>query len=109
MSGARSIVLAALLAVACGSKPLPPDRLEYVGTWKGPGIDLVITAEGHASYDKRSGATVKHVDGPVQGFSGDDFVIGVMVMRTKFVVAKPPTERGGVWTMTVDGVELVRQ
>lgn len=109
MNGARSIVLALLLAVACSSKPLPPDRVEYAGHWKGPGIDLVITAEGRASYDKRSGATTVHVDGPIQGFSGDDFVVGVMVVRTKFVVAKPPTDNGGVWTMTVDGIELVRQ
>lgn len=109
MRRVRTIALAALLVAACSAKPLPPERLDYAGHWKGPGIDLVITAEGRASYDKKSGATAVHVDGPIQGFSGDDFVVGVMVMRTKFVVGKPPSERGGVWTMTVDGTELVRQ
>lgn len=104
-----ALVLALGLGVACSPNPLPPDRLDYAGHWKGPGIDLVITAEGRASYDKKGGATSVHVDGPIQGFSGDDFVVGMMVMRTKFVVSAPPTERGGVWTMTVDGIELVRQ
>lgn len=99
---------AALLLGACSSKPLPPDRVEYAGHWRGPGTELVITLDGRATWQRTSGSGQVKIDGPIQGFDGDDFVVGVMVVKTTFDVTAPPAERDGRWTMTVDGVELTR-
>ena len=50
----------------------------------------------------------KKVDAPLKEFKGDNFVVGIGFMSTEFAVSAPPHEDGGVWKMTVDGVELTR-
>jgi hypothetical protein len=105
----RACILGASLALAaCTGKPLPADKADYAGRWRGPGVTLEITADGHARYDRAEGNGRVKIDGPIQGFDGDDFVVGVMVVTTSFDVTAPPTETNGVWTMTVDGVVLTR-
>lgn len=113
MSPLRSIVRASLLSAAlfvsaCKGQPLPPDKADYAGRWRGGGIDLVIHAEGRVNYAKVEGKSTKTIEGPLQGWQGDDFVVGVMTVKTKFKVTEPPHEVDGVWKMTVDGVELIR-
>jgi hypothetical protein len=100
----------ALVLVACSAQPLPADKLDYAGHWRAPGIDLQITAEGRVHYRRSQGAgkVEIEIDGPVAGFDGDDFIVGVMVMKTRFDVTAPPKDVGGYWSMTVDGVELTR-
>ncbi len=93
---------------ACSGQPLPADKADYAGHWRGGGIDLTIRAEGHVSYVKLQGKSKTEIEGPLQGWQGDDFVVGVMVVKTKFDVTEPPHEVDGIWTMTVDGVTLTR-
>ena len=102
------LTLVAVLLLAGCAKPLPPDKAAYAGAWSGPGISLVITPEGRVSYRYGSGTLRKKIDAPVQEFQGDSFVVGVGPFDTTFVVAAPPRQIGGVWKMTVDGVELTR-
>jgi hypothetical protein len=97
-----------LFAAACKGKPLPPDKAEFAGHWRGGGIDLVIRPEGQVVYDKVEGKGHVQVSGPLQGWIGNDFVVGVMVVKTTFKVSEPPHQVDGVWTMTMDGVELTR-
>jgi hypothetical protein len=104
----RTAVSLALLLAACSAQPLPPDKLDYAGHWRGDGIDLEITAEGQVHYRKNQGGGKVQIDGPVASFDGDDIIVGVMVMKTRFDVTAPPTNMGSYWTMTVDGVELTR-
>lgn len=101
------ILSAALLSSACQTEPLPPDKADYAGHWRGGGVDLVIQPEGRVEYTKREGKGLVEVSGPV-GFQGDDFVVAVMVVKTKFEVDEPPHEVDGVWTMTVNGIPLTR-
>lgn len=108
MIRARLALVVLLLASACKGQPLPADKLEYAGQWRGGGVDLVITADGGVSYRKVSGSSTVEINGPIKGFDGDDFVVGVMVVKTGFDVTAPPHEEGGAWKMTVDGVELTR-
>jgi len=69
---------------------------------------LLILADGSVSYNRlRKGATTS-VNGPLQRFDGDDFIVGVSFFKTRFVVSKPPDNYEGVWTMVVDGVELIK-
>lgn len=99
--------LCAALLVAC-AQPLPPDKANYAGEWKGGSISLVITPEGRAIYQRKEANLSKSLDAPLKEFKGDNFVVGVGFMSTEFVVTAPPHEDGGVWKMTVDGVELTR-
>lgn len=101
-------LLAALLLSGCKGQPLPADKAEFAGHWRGGGIDLVIRPEGHVTYEKAEGKGKVEISGPLQGWQGEDFVVGVMVVKTKFDVTAPPHEVDGVWVMELDGIELTR-
>ena len=102
-----TLLSAVLLVSACQAQPLPPDKAEYAGHWRGGGVDLVIYPEGRIEYEKREGKGTVEVSGPI-GWQGDNFVVAVMVVKTKFEVAAPPHQVDGVWMMTVNGIELTR-
>ncbi len=104
-----ALLLTGVFAIACNSaEPLPADRADYEGRWRGDGVTLTITAAGHVSYDRAEGKGRVQVDGPIAGWKGDGFVVGVMTMKTAFEVTAPPHEVGGAWMMTVNGDELLR-
>ena len=103
-----TLVSLAMLALVACAKPLPTDKSNYAGEWRGGPISLLITPEGRAIYERKEGSLSKKIDAPVKEFKGDNFVVGVGFMATEFVVTVPPHEDGGVWKMTVDGVELTR-
>lgn len=96
-----------LLLAGC-AKPLPPERVAYAGQWRSPTMSLLITESGNVNYKRVDGGMSKSVNGPLQAFEGDNFVVGVGPVKTTFVVSMPPHEDGGAWKMTVDGVELTR-
>ena len=106
MRALAALLLASLLA-ACG-QPVPADKAEYVGDWRGKEMRLLITRDGRVEYSRKSGGNTTSVNAPLQGFEGDNFVAGVGFLRTTFVVSKPPYRVGAAWKMVVDGVELTR-
>ena len=73
-----------LFATACKGQPLPADKAEFAGHWRGGGVDLVIRPEGHVTYEKAEGKGRVQVEGPLQGWIGNDFVVGVMVVKTNW-------------------------
>ena len=102
-----SLLMAAGLA-ACG-KPVPADKAAFVGEWQRPEMYLLITQDGSVKYKRLKGGASVSVEGPLQGFEGDGFKVGVGPMSTSFRVDKPPHQTpDGAWRMTVDGVELTR-
>jgi hypothetical protein len=96
-----------LLAAACG-KPLPPEKAAYVGDWGSRTMSLRIAQEGTVAYKRVSGNVTTSVNGPIQRFEGDNFVVGIPGLTTTFVVSRAPLQQEGRWTMVVDGVELTR-
>ena len=98
---------AALLVAAC-AKPLPVERSAYAGDWQAPNMRLLITAGGEVHYARRKGGGRTTIDAPLAAFDGDDFIVGIGPLTTRFVVTRPPHAEGNVWKMTVDGVELTR-
>lgn len=102
-----AIVLAATLLSACG-QPLPTDREAYAGEWRGAGVTLSIAKDGSVFYEKTSGGSRTQVRGPMKGFDGNDFDVGFWFIVSSFDVSVPPTQKDGVWTMTVDGDVLTR-
>ena len=105
---ASALLCAALLLLAACTKPLPPEKSAYVGQWNAPGMSLLITQDGSVSYRRIKGGVTTTINAPLQKFEGDNFVVGLGLWTTTFVVSKPPREDAGRWKMTVDNVELVR-
>lgn len=112
-SRARLAAAALLAALAACSRPVPPDKADYVGHWVGEGaelrVDLQIHQEGRVDYRKTEGRSKTTINAPIKAFRGNDFIVGVGPIETTFVVAAPPRREGERWQMTVDGLELVRQ
>ena len=102
-----AFVLALFLA-GCG-QPVPLDKAAYIGRWEAPQMSLLITADGNVRYRRVEGGTSKSVTGPLKGFKGNNFEVGVGPITTTFVVTAPPRREGNAMKMTVDGVELTRQ
>jgi hypothetical protein len=107
---ALGATLASLLALAlCGcGVPVPEDKLDYVGQWEGDGMWLEITSDGHVEYELQRGSVRKSVSGPLKGFEGPGFVVGVWFIKTTFEVQRPPYREDEAWMMVVDGVKLTR-
>ena len=100
--------LALALTLAACAQPVPPDKLAYVGEWKGGGMWLLILQSGRVEYERAKGSGKTSVSGPLKKFEGDNFSVGIGLLTTTFVVSKPPYPDAGVWKMVVDGVELTR-
>ena len=109
MKFATALVLLALTGslVACG-KPVPAEKSAYVGEWQEKTMYLLITQDGSVRYKRLKGGASTSVEGPLKGFSGDNFEVGVGPLATTFVVRKPPYQDGERWKMIVDEVELVK-
>ena len=101
------LLLPLLLLTAC-AKPLPPDRQAYAGEWTGPGVSLRIFADGNVEYRREEGSTKVSISAPIKAFEGDDVVVGMGPMVTRFDVTVPPQRTADGWNMTVDGRVLRR-
>jgi hypothetical protein len=106
---ARAIlpITVALLLTACG-KPVPPEKSAYVGEWQEKTMYLLITQDGSVRYKRLKGGASTSIEGPLKGFTGDNFDVGIGPMSTTFLVSRPPYQEKGQWKMVVDGVELTR-
>lgn len=107
----RGLALVSLFAaaVACGPPPpLPAEKTDYAGTWEGDGVRLEISGDARVSYDRKKGAGNEHTEGPIAGWVGADFVVGVMTQKATFKVNTPPHKDSGTWTMVVNGDTVYR-
>jgi hypothetical protein len=107
IASALAAPVVALGLSGCG-QPVPADKSAYVGEWQHPAMYLLLTADGSVRYKRLAGGGSTSIEGPLKGFHGNDFDVGIGPMSTTFVVSKPPHAEGGRWHMMVDGVDLVR-
>ena len=106
----KNIVTSGLLVLflfGCGT-PVPPEKSAYVGEWQEPAMYLLITQDGSVRYRRLKGGANTSIEGPLKGFEGDDFVVGIGPISTTFDVGQLPYQDGNSWKMVVDGVELTR-
>ena len=91
----------ALVLLGCG-KPVPMEKVDYVGEWQEKTMYLLITQDGSVSYKRIKGGMTTSVNGPLKAFEGDNFSVGIGPMSTTFTVSRPPTRRraGGRWWWT---------
>lgn len=101
------IIVIVSLMYGCGIE-VPPDKKDYVGEWQSREMYLLILQDGSVKYSRIKGGVTKTVSGPLRGFEGNNFVVGVSLIKTTFVVSEPPHLDGSQWKMTVDGVTLVK-
>ncbi len=107
-----SRIFLTVLVCACLSgctKPIPPEKASYVGEWSGLTMTLSIAQDGRVAYKRTEVGTSTSIDAPLKRFEGSNFVVGVGLISTTFVVSAPPHLDGTVWKMTVDGVELTKK
>lgn len=105
-----SLILAAgLLCSAAWAAPVPADKQAYVGNWQGKDMQLSLAKDGKVKYKRDQPGKKLDLSLELQGFNGDHFDVGWGIVRSTFVVSKPPHREGKAWKMTVDGVELTRE
>lgn len=106
----RSILLASALFLPLTSfaNPVPKDKLHYVGEWTGKQMRLQIEKDGKIQYERTRESKRVDLNIELKGFNGDNFDAGVSLIRSTFVVSKPPYRDGRDWKMVVDGVELTK-
>jgi len=102
------LVLSAVLLLASCATPVPPEKAAYVGEWRAPGMVVLLTQDGSVAYKRLKGGEKVSIEGPLKGFNGDSFVVGIGPIKSTFVVSVPPHQDNGYWKMTVDGVELTK-
>ena len=98
----------ALVLLGC-ARPVPPERIAYVGEWRSPAMSLSIARDGSVKYKRIQGGVTTSVSGPLQKFEGDDFHVGIAMLSTRFTVSRAPIEENGAWKMVVDGELLTRR
>lgn len=101
-------ILLALTVAGCTGKPVPADKAAYVGEWRNPAMYLLITQDGTVAYKRLKGGGSVSVNGPLQGFNGNSFDVGIGPLKTTFEVSKPPYQEQGKWKMIVDGAVLTK-
>ncbi|MBU0552995.1 hypothetical protein KKF91_05290 [Myxococcota bacterium] len=103
-------LIALLGAWGCtgGMDALPQDKASYAGRWRAPGMDLRIYPNGRVEYARQKANGTSKVSAPILEFEGDSFKVGAFIFSTTFEVERAPYQDGGVWRMTIDGVDLTR-
>ena len=104
----RAPIILLLLFLSACSKPLPEEKLDYAGDWQSKEMRLLILPDGTVAYKRVQNGGTTSINAPLKEFIGNDFVVGVGFFKTTFKVTEPPHEVNGIWTMTVDGVQLTR-
>jgi len=94
--------------LACSGKPVPEEKRDYIGVWKGPNVTLEIYSQGRVHYRKIHGGGSTKISAPIKEFIGNDFVTGVLFFKTRFRVSRPPYREGGRLKMVVDGIKLTK-
>jgi len=101
-----SLVLFVIFMLFGCSKPVPENKLLYVGEWKSKEMYLLILADGTVSYNRLQNGGSTSINGPLKEFVGDNFVVGIAFLTTIFTVTEIPYQIDGKWFMVVDGIKL---
>ena len=103
---ATAMTLLAGVTLSGDALPVPPEKSAYVGEWQAPSMYLSITQNGSVGYRRIKEGGSNSMNGPLKGFNGNDFQVGIGPLSSTFVVSTPPHRDGERWKMVVDNVEL---
>ncbi|MDX1802467.1 MAG: hypothetical protein R3292_00200 [Alcanivorax sp.] len=103
-------LLTLLLSLTACRKPLPQDRLDYAGYWTADTMVMLVTPGGQVEFKHLVDDVSTHIGGPLKQFQGNDIQVGFGPLVSTLKVDVPPHRQAdGQWTMTVEGVKLIRQ
>ncbi|KXI29166.1 hypothetical protein [Paraglaciecola hydrolytica] len=102
------LLLLFVLTISSCSKPIPIDKLSYVGEWQSKEMYLLILADGTVAYQRLQNGGTTSINGPLKEFVGDDFVVGLAFLTTTFMVSEAPHQIDDRWIMVVDDVRLTK-
>lgn len=106
---AAGMLLVATLASCTGKTPVPPDKKDYVGSWKGEnGSRMTILSDGGCDFEQKKGNTTTSMNGGGVHWEGSKLIVK-MGVSAEFVIDQPPTQVDGKWTMKLDGERFERQ
>jgi len=102
-----------LLAPSCNIGSLkgvgiPVNKKDIIGFWHSTNMELTIEDNGRVSSKRKSGMSTTSIEGPIQQFKGNTFVVGALGFNTTFVIQVAPHQENGIWKMTVDDEELIK-
>jgi hypothetical protein len=103
---ATAMALPLAVTLTGGATAVPPEKSAYVGEWRAPSMYLSITQGGSVRYRRINEGGSSSMNGPLKGFKGNDFEVGMGPLSSTFVVSTPPHRDGVQWKMVVDDVEL---
>jgi uncharacterized membrane protein YhaH (DUF805 family)/ribosomal protein L37AE/L43A len=83
-------------------------KLDFFGTWEGEKMSLRVDNFGNGDLSHFDGKSSVRAFGPLRFPGGNRISIGFGLDPPVFNVTLPPHMEGGVETMTLDGVKLVR-
>jgi uncharacterized membrane protein YhaH (DUF805 family) len=83
-------------------------KLDFFGTWEGQKMSLRVDNFGNGDLSRSDGKSPVRAFGPLRFPGGNRISIGFGLDPVVLNVTVPPHMEGGVETMTLDGVELVR-
>jgi uncharacterized membrane protein YhaH (DUF805 family)/ribosomal protein L37AE/L43A len=83
-------------------------KLDFFGTWEGQKMSLRVDNFGNGDLSRFDGKSPVRAFGPLRFPGGNRISIGFGLDPVVLNVTVPPHMEGGVETMTLDGVELVR-
>jgi hypothetical protein len=108
MIGLSITLLSALMLGGCKEAlvEIPSDKVDYVGKWEGPGVTLVISADGGLAYEYLDTGSKICLVTPLVGFEDNSF--DVVAWFVSFDVTVPPHQENDTWKMVMNGVELTK-
>ena len=83
-------------------------KLDFFGTWEGQKMSLRVDNFGNGDLSRSDGKPPVRAFGPLRFPGGNRISIGFGLDPAVLNVTVPPHMEGGVETMTLDGVELIR-
>jgi len=85
-------------------------RKQFVGHWKGDGMDLLIAPDGTVKYERLKGGSSRKLTGAtISAFRRDSFDVTLLLMTTTFKIDRAPYQEEGRWHVVIDGAHMVRQ
>lgn len=92
------------------TSPVLKGQEAYVGTWRGPGVELKITPSARLWYDRKESAdrgAEQAINFPISEISPSAIVGKGGAVRLE--VSEPPHQSEGRWLMKVEGAALVKE
>ena len=89
--------------------PVAAESTDYVGTWEGNNMELIVQKFGRVHFQHKQGNYTGTLDMPLQKITPQAISVGAAFWTTDITVQTPPHQQDGKWHMTVENTDLTRK